>query len=286
LTVCVAGLGEVGLPAAEYIAEKGLPTYGYDVDMVKVDRAKKNGIISTTCWEDLPHNEIKVYILCVSTGWGQNGPILSAVLDVCQKISLRPQPPYLVSIESTVPFGTCRMLAEKIFRKKVYLVHVPHRYWKEDPVRYGVRQPRVIGGINKQSLMRGINFYSRLKIPIFPVSNIEVAELSKLVENSYRFVQISFAEQMKIICDSKGIDFEELRKAVNTKWNVDLLEAREGIGGHCLPKDIRYLIYSAGKSTPLLEGAILADRMYQWYLKHFDHFIYSKLPDLEALLDA
>lgn len=281
MKVCVVGLGEIGFPTAEYISKK-MKVCGYDIDEAKVDMANKKGIPSTTQWKELPHDSVDVYVICVSTNWEINGPDLSAIMDVCQKISLRPQPPFLISIESTILPGTCRMLVEKFFNKGESLVHVPHRYWKEDPIRHGVKQLRVIGGVDRQSLIRGIDFYNQLKIPVFPVSNIEIAEMSKLVENAYRFVQISFAEQIKMICDAKNIDFEELREAVNTKWNVELLEARDGIGGHCLPKDIRYLIYSASKTTPLLEAAVLTDRIYTWYLKHIDHFPNAKLGNIEA----
>ncbi len=75
------------------------------------------------------------------------------------------------------------------------------------------------------------------EIPLQNVNPIEIAELTKVVENSHRFMEIAFAEKLKMVCDTTGIDFEELRKAVNTKWNTKILEAKDGIGGHCLPKD-------------------------------------------------
>ena len=67
--------------------------------------------------------------------------------------------------------------------------------------------------------------------------SIEVAELSKVIENSFRFLEIAFAEELKMFCKAYSLDFKELRDAINSKWNVRLLEANEGIGGHCLPKD-------------------------------------------------
>ncbi len=85
--------------------------------------------------------------------------------------------------------------------------------------------------------------------------------MSKIAENAYRFVQIAFAEELKIICDKCEIPFEELRESCNTKWNIEILEARDGIGGHCLPKDVRYL-WNILKS-PLLSGAIRADEIYR-----------------------
>lgn len=88
---------------------------------------------------------------------------------------------------------------------------------------------------------------------MYKVSTIEVAELSKIAENSHRYLQIAYAEDLKMCCDKIGIDFNELRNAMNTKWNVDLPEAREGIGRHCLPKDIKYLNSLIAKGSILLE---------------------------------
>lgn len=269
MRVCVAGLGQIGLPVLEYISKKGFKTYGYDIDQNAVKKAIEKGMKATGVWNEIPHEEIKVYVICVSTGWKLEAPDISAIFDICSKIANSCNHKPLVSIESTIPPGTCKMLSEKILRK-AYLVHCPHRYWKEDPVRYGVCQIRVIGGIDKKSLRIGLNFYNRLKIPIFPVSKIEIAEMSKIVENSYRFIQIAFAEQVKIICDENDINFEELRKACNTKWNVEILEARNGIGGHCLPKDIRYLISVGKQLSPLLEGALLVDSIYTWHIKRLE----------------
>jgi UDP-N-acetyl-D-mannosaminuronate dehydrogenase len=95
-------------------------------------------------------------------------------------------------------------------------------------------------------------------------SSIEVAEMCKITENSHRYLQIAFAEDLKMLCAKIGMDFEELRAACNTKWNVDMPEAREGIGRHCLPKDIKYVI-SLAPST-LLGSAIMVDKKYREWL--------------------
>ena len=71
-------------------------------------------------------------------------------------------------------------------------------------------------------------------MPVFP---IEIVELAKPLENAYRFAEIAIAEELKMLCDEKGIDFNRLREAANTKWNINIKEARGGINGKCLPKD-------------------------------------------------
>jgi len=98
------------------------------------------------------------------------------------------------------------------------------------------------------------------------VSSIAVAEMCKITENAHRFLQIAFAEELKMISAKIGLDSSELRKALNTKWNVDMPEARTGIGGHCLPKDIRYVTSLA--PSQLLESAIDVDKKYREWLSN------------------
>jgi UDP-N-acetyl-D-mannosaminuronate dehydrogenase len=170
----------------------------------------------------------------------------------------------LVSIESTVPVGTCRKISESYDLRT--LVHCPHRYWVEEPMAHGIKQQRVIGAINQQSLEKGLEFYHILDIPVHVCPTIEIAEMCKVAENAYRFVQIAFAEELRRICEDKNISFEEVRTACNTKWNTEILEARDGIYGSCLPKDIGYLKNMA-KNAPLIEGAIITDEIYKKWIK-------------------
>lgn len=262
--VCVIGLGEVGLPTAVYIKKKGFEVWSYDVSDVAVERARRKGIRATNSLHKIP--SIDTYVICVSTGLRNSRPDMSPVYDVCGKIAER-ESPHLVSIESTVVPGTCRKVHSEIFEKKVKLVHVPHRYWVEDPDRHGVQQMRAIGAVDDKSLDVGLRFYKdKLQIPLHVVSSIEVAEMGKVAENAYRYVQIAFAEELKMICDELGLDFDEVRNACNTKWNIEILEARDGIKGRCLPKDIRYLA-SLTKFNNLLKSAISADQLYQTRLR-------------------
>jgi UDP-glucose 6-dehydrogenase len=104
-----------------------------------------------------------------------------------------------------------------------------------------------------------------LGIPLHPVSNIEIAEISKIAENAHRYLQIAFAEDLYLYSQANGINFAELREALNTKWNVNILEPRDGIGGHCLPKDTKMFLQSSHSSnkSKILSAAIEADRAYR-----------------------
>jgi UDP-N-acetyl-D-mannosaminuronate dehydrogenase len=99
-----------------------------------------------------------------------------------------------------------------------------------------------------------------------PVSDIEIAELAKIIENADRYLQIAFAEDLYIYCQANNISFPELRDAVNTKWNVHILEPREGIGGHCLPKDTKMFLQSSKSiKSKILQAAIEVDQDYRRY---------------------
>jgi len=267
LKVCILGLGEIGLPTAKYIQDKGIMTWGYDINNLAIERAKKNGLSNVTnIWLDIPPQDI--YIICVSTTLKNNKPDLSAVTDVMNKISSINNGSKLVSIESTIVPGYSKHLFNTLFEKKGYLVHVPHRFWGEDVENHGVNQQRVIGAINSESLEYGLHFYEDiLQIPLSVSPSIEIAEMCKIVENAHRYVEISFAEELKILCHDLKINFDEVRKACNTKWNTEILEARDGIGGHCLPKDIRYLISLTNKHC-LLSASLKTDKIYKDWLNN------------------
>ncbi|MEM3061765.1 MAG: hypothetical protein QW265_05105 [Candidatus Bathyarchaeia archaeon] len=258
--VCVIGLGTVGLPTAIYIKRHGFETWGYDLKPIS------SKFFKTTEWDSIPKS-IDAYVICVSTGLDASGNIdIRNVYEACEKISKSNQSA-LISIESTVPVGTCKDIAERF--EFAYVVHCPHRFWSESPRKHGVKQLRVLGAINDKALKKGLEFYRKLKIPVHVVPKIEIAELCKIAENAHRFVQIAFAEELKMLCDSLGLDFEEVREACNTKWNVDILEAREGIGGECLPKDTRYFRLMA-KSANLVDGALRADELYKKMIRDGD----------------
>jgi UDP-N-acetyl-D-mannosaminuronic acid dehydrogenase len=105
-----------------------------------------------------------------------------------------------------------------------------------------------------------------LGIPMHPVPEVEIAELTKIVENAHRYLQIAFAEDLYLYCQANNINFAELRDSLNTKWNVNVLEPREGIGGHCLPKDTKmFLNSSKSMKSKIIEAAIQVDSEYRKY---------------------
>jgi UDP-N-acetyl-D-mannosaminuronic acid dehydrogenase len=259
MKICVMGLGNVGMPVVQHIAKVYKQTHGYDIAQEAVNSAKKQGIHAST---ELVCADI--YVITVNT-WHRNGyPDMSAIED-CIKRASNLNPNALICFESTLAKGTARTLSKKYNLNNMAVC--PHRWWKQEEDKYGVVQLRVLGVLNEESQKKARIFYDSLGIPLHLVSSVEIAELSKLVENTYYYLRIAYAEELKTLCEENMVNFDELREAVNTKWNVDMAEARDGIGGECLPKDIQLLI-STYQDMPLLQGAVAADVNYRAMLAH------------------
>ncbi len=306
--VLVVGLGQLGLPVAKYVREKGFDTYGYDVSETAKERAERIAAIKKA----KNFRDIDVYIICVSTHKPEDmsTPQIDGLLSVVQEIENQAKNGALVSIESTIPRGTSKKVFEML-NHRLHVVHIPHRWYALEEKEHGVNQLRVIGGVCDCCLKAAMKFYSghdanigkasinsngtissnntfsnsvrensnsygrndnlnsnkNLGIPLHPVSNVEIAEITKIAENADRYLQIAFAEDLYLYCQANSINFPELREALNTKWNVNILEPRDGIGGHCLPKDTNMFLQSSQSSgkSKILTAAIEVDRVYRKY---------------------
>lgn len=246
------GLGNIGLPTAHYIS-KHYPTIGYDIKEQAILKAHQTGIPATS-----NPTQADIYVIAVNTYFRNNTPDMSAINSCCQNIS-QLNPDALVCFESTLQVGTARKMANTHNLK--YIAVCPHRWWEEEQTEHGVKQLRVLGTLNNESLNKAQQFYNTLQIPTHIVSNIETAEATKIAENAHRYVQIAFAEELKIIASKNNLNFDEWRAAINTKWNTALLEARDGIGKECLPKDTAFLA-SLAQDTELLKGAMKTNDNY------------------------
>jgi len=285
--VLVIGLGQLGLPVAKYVKQRGFKTFGYDLNSEKMKQAEKNfGIKSIEQFD-----EIDVFILCVSTHDPDDEytPYVDGLFELARKISKDAKNGSLVSIESTVPKGTSKKIFE-ILNHRLHVAHVPHRWYALEEDVHGVNQVRVIGGVSDCCLKTALQFYDRnnealefndntnientsgsaqttavdLGIPMHPVSEIEIAELTKIIENADRYLQIAFSEDLYLYCQANNVNFGELRDSLNTKWNVKILEPRDGVGGHCLPKDTKMFLQSSKSiKSKILMSAMEVDKEYR-----------------------
>lgn len=283
--ILVIGLGQLGLPVAKYVKEKGFDVYGYDNNQLVMNNAEKeHGIKKLENFRD-----IDAFMICISTHREDDvsTPQIEGLMAIIRKISKEARNGKLVSIESTVPRGTTRKMFE-ILEHRFHVVHAPHRWYAREEDVHGVNQLRVIGGVCDCCLRTGIRFYDgveqgaekedleyysgnksyrSLGIPMYSVSTVEIAELSKIVENADRYLQIAFAEDLYMFCKANQISFGELRDAINTKWNVNILEPRDGIGGHCIPKDTRMFLESSEIKSKILMAAQEVDKDYRKYIE-------------------
>jgi UDP-N-acetyl-D-mannosaminuronic acid dehydrogenase len=117
-----------------------------------------------------------------------------------------------------------------------------------------------------------------------PVINIEIAETNKIAENAHRYLQIAFVEELYLYCQANNINFPELRDTLNTKWNVEILEPIEGIGGHCLPKDTKMFLQSSnGKKSKILSATTDVDEEYKKFRAKLEkEFNSAIIEDIES----
>jgi UDP-N-acetyl-D-mannosaminuronic acid dehydrogenase len=284
--ILIIGLGQIGYHNADYITSKGYNVDGYDIDKSAANRAKKENVIYR---EAINFEDYDYYLICISTHDPKkiDAPFLEGLFEITEKLSSEGKTDALVSIESTVPKGTCKKVIE-ILNHRLHVSHLPHRFYEHEKSEHGVRQTRVIGGCDDCCLDEAVHFYrDLLDIPLHLTPAIEYAELSKLVENTYRYMEIAFAEELSIVLDDLNLDFDKLRLAVNSKWNVDLLEAREGINGHCLPKDSQMYLDIAKKTlqTSIIDAAKNVDEDYRTHIEDIRQIKESVLLDILAVLE-
>lgn len=268
----IIGLGQIGQSNAEYMTQRGLDIDGYDIDDRAVDRALKARIIKR---EAESFKGYDYYLICTSTHKPENEKLvhLDGLYQIARRLASEGKKGALVSVESTVTKGTTREIFD-ILNHKLHVVHFPHRFYSDEKNIHGVRQTRVLGSCGNCCRKKAVEFYQGLlDIPMHVVSSVEVAELSKIIENSFRYMEIAFAEELNMFCEAADVDFDELREAINSKWNVKILEARSGIGGHCLPKDAQmYIDLTKDARIPsVIECAKNVDSLYLEDLKRKEH---------------
>jgi UDP-N-acetyl-D-glucosamine dehydrogenase len=285
--VGVIGLGYVGLPLVLRFCEVGFPVLGFDTDpkkvellnrgesyikdipserLAKVQRSRQGkGKFSATA--DLGRlGEPEVLLICVPTPLtSKREPDLRYVENTARQIATTLRPGQLISLESTTYPGTTEELVLPILGPRLlvgqdfYLVFSPER---EDPgnPRYPVESiPKVVGGITRSCLEHGVALYSQVIDRIIPVSSTRVAEMSKLLENIYRAVNIALVNELKMLCLRMEVDIFEVIEASKTKpFGFQAFYPGPGLGGHCIPIDPFYLTWKAREydfSTRFIELA-------------------------------
>ena len=276
--VCVVGLGYIGLPTAMLIANSGFKVYGMDpVERVveTVNRGEihivepglaayvKKAVSSGNLHADVKPHEADVFILAVPTPFkGDKEPDLSFVESATREIAPYVKEGNLIILESTSPVGTTEKVRDWLYdermdliEKSVYFAHCPERVLPGKIVEELPHNDRIIGGIDEESTKKTIEFYSRFVTGALLPTDARTAEMAKLTENSFRDVNIAFANELSIICDKLGIDVWELIRLANRHPRVNILQPGPGVGGHCIAVDPWFIVDSAPRDARLIRVA-------------------------------
>jgi len=282
-TIGILGLGYVGLPLALRFAEAGFKVIGFDIDQSKVEQLNQGQSYIKHIGDDAVRLGLQqgfrasndfaeskladALLICVPTPLNQyREPDLSFVVNTLEEVLPYLRPGQLLALESTTWPGTTEEILRPrieqrglVIGQDIYLVFSPER---EDPGNPNFKTqtiPKVVGGTTPACLQAGIRLYSQVIDQIVPVSSTQAAEMTKLLENIHRAVNIGLVNEMKIVADRMDIDIFEVIRAASTKpFGFVPYYPGPGLGGHCIPIDPFYLTWKAreyGLHTRFIELA-------------------------------
>lgn len=270
-TLGVVGLGYVGLPLAVEAGKAGLTVVGLDVDERKVD-AVSHG---ESYIKDVPAEEVAELVasgrlsatsdfsavsrcdavsICVPTPLDEHmAPDVSYIVAAGEAIAPHIKPGALVVLESTTYPGTTEEVLKPILERHgrtvgedLFLAFSPERVDPGNPVYQTKNTPKVVGGVTAGCTERAVALYSRFIDTVVPVSTTRAAEMTKLLENIFRCVNIALVNEMLMLCDRMGVDIWEVIEAAKTKpFGFMAFYPGPGLGGHCIPIDPYYLSWKA-----------------------------------------
>jgi UDP-N-acetyl-D-mannosaminuronic acid dehydrogenase len=281
--VCVVGLGYIGLPTAAVLADHGFCIHGVDVSEKavetinkgeahiyepdldkKVKKAVEKGLLSAST----APTYADVFILAVPTPFKDNHkPDLAYVEAATKSIAPFIEPGNVVILESTSPVGTTEKIVEWIKevrkdlnfdgqdKQQVYVAHCPERVLPGKILEELISNDRIVGGVNDTSTEKTAEFYHKFVKGEVLRTNARTAEMSKLTENSFRDVNIAFANELSMICDDLGIDVWELINLANHHPRVNILQPGPGVGGHCIAVDPWFIVDAAPERAQIIHTA-------------------------------
>jgi UDP-N-acetyl-D-mannosaminuronic acid dehydrogenase len=286
-TVSVIGLGYIGLPTAAIIARAGMRVHGVDVTRHVVDTINRGeihieevdldglvqGVVSrgllTASLEIAPAD---VFVIAVPTPFAKDGrhtPDLTYVLDAAKNVARVLKAGDIVILESTSPVGATEQMRDMIAAERpdlampglchgtpdVSIAYCPERVLPGRILEELTNNDRSIGGITPRCARKALSFYKRFVRGTCITTDAKSAEMTKLVENAYRDVNIAFANELSIISDAMGLDVWEVIKLANRHPRVNILTPGPGVGGHCIAVDPWFIVAAAPEHSPLIRTA-------------------------------
>lgn len=278
-TVCVLGLGYIGLPTAALLASNGYKVVGVDVNRHAVDTINKGEIhivepdldafVRSAVAAGKLHAFIEpqaadIYMICVPTpfheGEGVPQPNIDYVLAATHGISNFVKSGDLVILESTSPVGTTEKMAEVLQASgvdvsEIAIAYCPERVLPGKIMTELVENDRIVGGLREESTKQVSDFYRTFVHGEVLETDSRTAEMCKLTENSFRDVNIAFANELSMICAKEGIDVWNLIKLANRHPRVNILQPGAGVGGHCIAVDPWFIVARDPETAKLIRSA-------------------------------
>lgn len=277
-TICVVGLGYIGLPTAAILADRGYRVVGVDVRPDVVDTINRGEIhIHEPRLDELVARVVQqgrlrasiepcradVYFLCVPTPINADTtPDVHFVEAAARSIRAHVQPGNLIILESTSPPGTTERIvlphavpAGLVVGADVFVAHCPERVLPGRILTEVIENDRIVGGITSACTSKARRFYESFVTGRVMTTTARAAETAKLVENSFRDVNIAFANELSMLCDQLQLDVHEIIALANRHPRVKILTPGPGVGGHCISVDPWFLVHAAPEQTRLIRQA-------------------------------
>jgi len=264
--VCVIGLGYIGLPTAALLANRNCDVHGVDVVQSTVDTINrgeihivepeldtfvKAAVNSGKLKADTKPTEADIFIIAVPTPFHEGYvPNIDYVVSATKAIAPYVKEGNIVILESTSPVGTTDKVEEVLKENgvdtsKVYIAHCPERVLPGQIMRELVENDRIVGGTTPEATQKTVEFYKTFVSGEVLSTTARTAEMAKLTENSFRDVNIAFANELSMLCDTFEIDVWELISLTNRHPRVNVLQPGAGVGGHCIAVDPWFIVHAA-----------------------------------------
>lgn len=277
--VCVVGLGYIGLPTAALLASNGFNVVGVDLNIHAVetinqgrihivepdlDAFVRSAVLAKrlTAFTTPQHGDI--YMICVPTpfheGEGIPQPNIDYVLAATRSIAGFVKPGDLVILESTSPVGTTEQM-ESVLRdsgvdvSQIHMAYCPERVLPGKIMTELVENDRVVGGLTPEATQEVAAFYKIFVRGAVLETDAKTAEMCKLTENSFRDVNIAFANELSLICDKEGINVWSLIQLANRHPRVNILQPGVGVGGHCIAVDPWFIVARDVENAKIIRTA-------------------------------
>ena len=282
--ICIMGMGYIGLPTAALLANRGYQVHGVDINQHVIDTINRgeihivepeldtfvrSSVKSGSLVANIEPAESDIFMIAVPTPFHAdkinevtNSPIpnVDYIVDATKEIAPYVRSGNLILLESTSPVGTTDMMIKVLEQEgvdidNIFVAHSPERVLPGHIIRELIENDRVVGGVNDESTKKAAEFYRTFVEGEVLETTAKTAEMTKLTENSFRDVNIAFANELSMLCDDTDVDVRELISLANKHPRVNILSPGCGVGGHCISVDPWFIVDSANGKAKMVEQA-------------------------------